>query len=207
MLGLLLRVGPYGAGLNPFGGGLTLRRLEEAPHGIDLGALEPCLPARLQNPGRRIALAPERLVADLPRLARARDAAVSSSLQLIGRRDLRSNNSWMHNSQRLVRGPVRCTLLMNPQDAASRGLLAGQQVRITARVGSVEAPLEITEAMMPGVVSLPHGWGHHRAGSRLRVAAERPGVSLNDLTDEQELDSLSGNARLSGVPIEVTAAS
>jgi len=208
LLALLLRAGPYGAGINPFGGGLTLGRLKRAPHGIDLGPLEPCLPRRLYTRSRRIDLAPARLVADIERLKAALSAKASDGrpLQLIGRRDLRTNNSWMHNSLRLVKGRERCTLLMHPRDAAARGLAKGQRVRIRSRVGSVEAPLEVTEDMMPGVVSLPHGWGHGREGARLRVAKENAGVSINDLTDEQLVDSLCGNAGFSGVPVEVAPA-
>jgi anaerobic selenocysteine-containing dehydrogenase len=203
----LLRMGPHGAGLLPFAAGLTLGRLRESPHGVDLGPLAPCLPERLYTSTRRIDLAPAPLLADVERARRALSAAPdNSALRLVGRRDLRSNNSWMHNSPRLVKGPDRCTLLMHPQDAATRALAAGQRVRIASRAGSVVAALELTEEMMPGVVCLPHGWGHASDGARLRVAKERPGVSLNDLTDEQVVDPLSGNARLSGVPVEVTPA-
>ena len=212
----LLRFGPYGPGLRPFGRGLTWKRLRQSPHGIDLGPLEPSLPERLYTPGKRIRLAPARFVADLGRLdarraemeAQARtERTRAAPLHLIGRRELRSNNSWMHNSARLVKGKDLCTLLMHPGDAAERGLAAGQRVRIRSRVGSVEAPLEITDAMRPGVVSLPHGFGHGRDGVRLAVARAHAGVSLNDLTDHERLDSLSGNASFSGVPVEVTATS
>jgi anaerobic selenocysteine-containing dehydrogenase len=202
VLALLLRFGPYGRGWKPFGKGLTLARLGAAPHGIDLGPLAPCLPARLATPGRRIALAPRPLLADVERLAKT---AAPDGLQLIGRRDLRSNNSWMHNSQRLVKGRDRCTLLMNPRDASARGLLDGQRVRVRSRVGEVQVPLEVTESMTPGVVSLPHGWGHGRSGTRLAVANAHAGASLNDLTDPMAVDGLSGVAAFSGVPVEVTA--
>jgi anaerobic selenocysteine-containing dehydrogenase len=171
-------------------------------HGVDLGPLQPCLAQRLSTPGRRIALAPERLLADVPRLLAAR---VEPGLRLIGRRDLRSNNSWMHNSQRLVKGRDRCTLLMHPDDAGARGLEDGQRVRVRSRVGEVDVPLEVTEAMAPGVVSLPHGWGHGRQGTRLRVANAHAGASLNDVTDPLLVDALSGTAAFSGVPVEVTA--
>jgi anaerobic selenocysteine-containing dehydrogenase len=200
VLALLLRAGPYGRGLRPFGRGLSLRRLQSEPHGVDLGPLEPSLPARLATRGRRIDLAPARLLADLPRL---HGSPRPDGLQLIGRRDLRSNNSWMHNSQRLVKGRDRCTLLMNPADALSRGLQDGQQVRVRSRVGEVAVALEVTEAMAPGVVSLPHGWGHGQAGTRLAVANAHAGASLNDLTDPLAVDALSGVAAFSGVPVEV----
>jgi anaerobic selenocysteine-containing dehydrogenase len=199
----LLRSGPYGPGLWPLRRGVTLRRLLASPHGIDLGPLVPCLPARLATQSRRISLAPPRLLDDLKRLA-ARTWPEAGGLSLIGRRDVRSNNSWMHNSSRLVKGRDRCTLLMHPDDARTRGLTGGQRVRIRSRVGSVEAALEVTEEMRPGVVSLPHGWGHGREGTSLSVANAVPGVSLNDLTDDLLVDALSGNAQLSGVPVEVT---
>ncbi len=200
----LLRSGPYGPGLVPFRRGVTLRRLLASPHGIDLGPLAPCLPARLATPSRRISLAPPRLLDDLKRLAARTWPEAAGGLSLIGRRDVRSNNSWMHNSSRLVKGRDRCTLLMHPDDARARGLAGGQRVRIRSRVGSVEAALEVTEEMRPGVVSLPHGWGHGREGTSLAVANATPGVSLNDLTDDLLVDALSGNAQLSGVPVEVT---
>jgi anaerobic selenocysteine-containing dehydrogenase len=204
LVGLLLRLGPYGAGFRPFGRGLTLRALEGEPHGIDLGPLEPALPGRLCTPGRRIQLAPERLVQDLERLRAHLQSAGGTDLRLIGRRDLRSNNSWMHNSERLVKGRDRCTLLMHPEDATARGLAHGQRVQVQSRVGSVQATLEVTSDVMPGVVCLPHGWGHHRPGTRLGVAQAHAGVSLNDLTDDQRVDGLCGTAGFSGTPVEVS---
>src|SRR4030095_11784179 len=141
--------------------------LEDNPHGIDLGPLEPSLPGRLMTPGKRIQLAPELLVRDLARVESellASPRARNGELLLVGRRDLRSNNSWMHNSLRLVKGPERCTLLMHPDDADRRSLLSDQRVRVSSRVGTVELKLEVTDEMMPGVVSIPHGWGHDRPG-------------------------------------------
>ena len=209
MLDLALRTGPHGVRLRAFPPrrGVDLRALRDAPHGIDLGALEPCLPARLRSKDRRISLAPPLVVADVARLEGrlARDDSDASMLELIGRRELRSNNSWMHNSERLVKGPQRCTLRMHPRDAGARGLVSGALARITSRVGAVVAPVEISDEMMPGVVSLPHGWGHTRKGTRLAVAEAHPGVSLNDLTDEQAIDTLSGNASFSGLPVRVDA--
>ena len=205
LLALLLRLGPYGTFM-PFGAGLSLGRVARAVHGIDLGPLRPALPKRLGTKSRRIVLAPTKLVADLERL-RARLPALSEAngLLLIGRRDLRSNNSWMHNSERLVKGRDRCTLLMHPDDAGRQGLRDGEPVRVTSRVGTVLAALEVTEEMRRGVVCLPHGFGHDREGVRLRVASAHAGASANDLTDEQVVDAMCGNAVLSGVPVEVSA--
>ncbi len=202
-----LRVGPHGARAYPPRLGLGVRDLRGAPHGIDLGPLEPCLPGRLFTRDRRLALAPALLVGDVARLeARLEgDAPAPGGLDLIGRRELRSNNSWMHNSARLVKGPARCTLRIHPADAAARGLRDGARARVTSRVGAVVAPVEVSDEMMPGVVSLPHGWGHGRPGVRLEIAAAHPGVSVNDLTDEQAVDALSGNAAFSGVRVEVAA--
>jgi anaerobic selenocysteine-containing dehydrogenase len=204
ILGLLLRAGPHGRGVRPWGGGLTLQTLEAAPHGVDLGPLTSALPQALRTSDRRIALAPPVLVADLERARVRLDTSEGEGLSLIGRRDLRSNNSWMHNSARLTKGPDACTLLMHPGDARARGLVQGDRVDVRTRTGQVEATLSVTDAMRPGVVSLPHGWGHHRPGIRLGVAAQRPGVSLNDVTDEGEVDTLCGTAVLNGVPVRVT---
>ena len=206
ILDLGLRRGPWGSGWRPFGKGLSLTALEKAEHGIDLGPLEPCLPARLQNPGRRIELAPTPFVKDTQRLLAALDGdPTDQSLLLIGRRHLRSNNSWMHNSRRLVRGKDRCTLFMHPHDAARFGVAGEAKVAVVSGTGRIEAPLELSDEVMPGVVSLPHGWGHHRPGTKLSVAEEHPGVSLNDLTDESVVDDLCGNAVLSGIPVRVEA--
>ncbi len=210
ILEFLLQTGPRGlrAQLSKEAS-VSLKKLDAAPHGIDLGPLEPRLPSRLFTKDKKIVLAPEQLVSDLARLeasvVMAQNQAKQGELLLIGRRQLRSNNSWMHNSERLVKGPARCTLQMHPQDAAARGLHNGATVQIQSRTGSIEAPLEITDTLMPGVVSLPHGWGHTRPGTRLSVAAQHAGVSINDITDEQRADALSGVASFSGVPVEVTA--
>ena len=195
-----LRSGPYADS------GLSLAKLEKAPHGIDLGALESCLPARLRHENKRVVLAPSLLVADVARLEASLAAASAprnGALSLIGRRELRSNNSWMHNSERLVRGKRRCTLLMCESDATSRGLADGQHVRVSSRVGTVEVELEVTPSIMPGVVSLPHGWGHARDGVQLSVASAAGGASINDLTDDARIDQLTGNAGFSGVPVQV----
>ncbi|HEX9579280.1 MAG TPA: molybdopterin-dependent oxidoreductase [Myxococcales bacterium] len=197
ILDLMLRFGPHK---------LSLRKLAKSPHGIDLGPLVPQLPARLFTPGKRLKLAPEIFLRDLDRLEATLARPAANGLVLIGRRALRSNNSWMHNSLRLVKGPPGCVLLIHPADAADRGLEAGECARIASRAGSVEAPVGLTEEMARGVVSLPHGWGHSRAGAALSVAAAHAGASLNDLTDDQSIDALSGNAVFSGVPVSVTKA-
>jgi anaerobic selenocysteine-containing dehydrogenase len=203
LLDFALRAGPHG--LRRGTGGLSLRRLRRAPHGLDLGPLHPRLPGRLHTRDRKVDLAPAEYLQDLPRL-RDRLAASANGLVLIGRRQLRSNNSWMHNSERLVKGRPRCTLLVHPDDATANDLTDGATARLTSRAGTIDVPVEITDSIMPGVVSLPHGWGHHRAGTRLSVASAHPGVSLNDVTDEQRVDTLTGTSALSGVPVTVEPA-
>jgi anaerobic selenocysteine-containing dehydrogenase len=210
LLDLGLRFGPYGAGWKVWNKGLTLRDLNRAPHGIDFGPLTPRLPAVLRTASKRIELAPGPFVGDLPRLqARFFPTANTTptsgpELVLIGRRDLRSNNSWMHNCERLVRGKHRCTLLMHPRDAARIGIGGGVRVRLTSGVGSVVVEVALSDEVMPGVVSLPHGWGHTREGSQLRTAAQQPGASANDVTDHLAVDALSGNAAFSGIPVAVS---
>jgi anaerobic selenocysteine-containing dehydrogenase len=207
MLDIGLRQGPYGAGFMPFASGLRMSTLEQQPHGVDLGPLQPALPARLRTADRRLHLAPPVLINDVPRLESALDTRMGTeTLSLIGRRALRSNNSWMHNSERLVRGKNRCTLQMHPHDADARTLVEGDSVRVESRVGSVIVPVEITSSVMPGVVSLPHGWGHGARGTRLTIANAHAGVSINDLTDDQRIDVLTGNAGFSGVPVQVARA-
>ena len=201
------RAGPwgFGGGLSQGVHGLGMRRLRASPHGVDLGPLRPSLRRRMPgsraHPGK-IDLAPELLVADLTRLA-ARIDQESPSLVLIGRRHLRSNNSWMHNVPKLMTGKPRCTLKMHPTDAEVRGLEDGQEVTVRSRVGEVVVALDVDADLMPGVVSLPHGWGHGKKGIRQSVAAAHPGVSVNDLVDEMEVDRVSGNAVTNGVPVEV----
>ena len=212
ILDLGLRFGPYGVKLNPFSKGLTLRKLKKVPHGIDLGPLRSCLPGRLRTSHKRIELAPDVLVQDVERV-RAKllnDTPLHSNgdLLLIGRRQLRSNNSWMHNSQRLVKGQPgksRCTLLMHPTDAAQRDLRTGQEVSVRSRVGSVVVPVEVSEEMMPGVVSIPHGWGHDRLGVQLEVAQQHAGASINDVTDNLAIDAVCGTAAFNGTWVRVDA--
>lgn len=189
--------------LQASGHALSLAALEAKPNGVDLGPLESRLPERLRTPDRQIRCAPPACLAALKALAQ--EPVPAAALVLIGRRHLRSNNSWLHNSHRLVKGPNRCTAMMNPSDAADRGLSDGQLVAVTSRVGEIQIPVEITEDVGPGTVSIPHGFGHDRDGVQLSVAAAHAGASLNDLTDPSRLDPLSGNAAFSGTPIEVRA--
>ncbi|MCC6625604.1 MAG: molybdopterin-dependent oxidoreductase [Deltaproteobacteria bacterium] len=209
MIDVLLRLGPYGQLRRLGRGGLSLARLRESPHGLDLGALEPALPDRLPKDRRWIDLAPADFVKDLSRVRALLDAPAPAegALLLIGRRHLRSNNSWMHNAPKLAGGKPRCTLLVHPDDARRLGLADGGRARVTSRRGSVEPLVEVSDEVMPGVVSLPHGFGHHGPGVRLAVATrpEHAGVSMNDLTDEREVDALAGTAVLTGVPVEVAA--
>ncbi|MFF5898528.1 molybdopterin oxidoreductase family protein [Streptomyces argenteolus] len=193
-LDLMLRLGPYG---------LTLEELLAHPHGIDLGPLEPRVPQVLKTRSGRIELFPEPIAADLPRLRAALDAR-PAGLVLVGRRHLRSNNSWMHNVASLRGGSNVCTLQIHPEDAARIGLADGDTARITAAGGQVEAPTEITDAVRTGVVSLPHGWGHNRPGTRTAVAGAEPGVNVNQLLDGSLLDPLSGTSVLNAVPVSVT---
>ncbi|WP_137886745.1 molybdopterin oxidoreductase family protein [Pseudomonas sp. 2FE] len=202
MIDMGLRMGRYG---DKSEHKLSLAKLQEHPHGIDLGALKPNLAGRLKTPGQQIQAAPALLLSDLPRFA-ADPVPKAGELVLIGRRHVRSNNSWMHNYHRLVKGKPRHQLLMNPEDLDKRGLADGQLVRVRSRVGAIEVEVAVSEEMMPGVVSLPHGWGHKRPGVQMAIASAQPGASANDLTDERQLDALSGNAALNGVPVEVEAA-
>jgi anaerobic selenocysteine-containing dehydrogenase len=203
MLDLLLRAGPYGDRFGERPDGLTLERLEAAPHGIDLGPLEPRLPDVLRTPSGGIELAPEPIVGDVERLRAALRRDVNGGMVLIGRRQLRSNNSWMHNLTPLVRGKVRCTAHVHPDDAERLGLADGEPALVRSRAGEIEVPVEVTDAVMPGVVSIPHGWGHDVEGVRMRVAAAHAGANSNVLADESLVDPLSGNAVLNGIPVEL----
>ncbi|MEU7473168.1 molybdopterin oxidoreductase family protein [Streptomyces sp. NPDC044984] len=201
-LDMMLRLGPYGDGFGADPDGLTLEKLLAHPHGIDLGPLRPRLPQPLKTRSGKVELLPEPIAADLPRL-RAALGERPAGLVLVGRRHLRSNNSWMHNVPALTGGSNRCTLHLHPEDAARLGVRDGQPVRIKGAGGEVTAPAEVTDAVRPGVVSLPHGWGHDRPGTRMRHAAADPGANVNQLLDGSLLDPLSGNAVLNGVPVEV----
>ncbi len=166
--------------------------------------METCLPERLFHENKRINLAPELLVKDLERL-KAEEKHNEFSFALIGRRHLRDNNSWMHNSEILVKGKNRCTLLMNAKDAEKLNFTNDQKVKVSSRVGEIEIPLEITEKIMSGVVSIPHGYGHGRDGVKLDIAKRHAGVSINDLTDEMQIDELTGNAAFSNVRVSISA--
>lgn len=202
MIDFGLRAGMYGDA-SPYK--LSLATLFDHPHGIDLGALKPNLAPRLKTENGRVQAAPAVILADLARFAALR-APAADELLMIGRRHVRSNNSWMHNFHRLVKGKPRHQLLMHPEDLASRGLIDGQRVKVSSRVGVIEVDVQGSADMMKGVVSLPHGWGHARPGVQMTIASGQPGSSANDLTDDRQLDELSGNAALNGVPVKVAAA-
>ncbi|ATW04848.1 molybdopterin oxidoreductase family protein [Sphingorhabdus sp. YGSMI21] len=183
--------------------GLTLAEVEAAPNGIDLGPLRPCMAERLRTEDKKILCAHPDFLAELQRFAASLEDEQPDALRLIGRRHVRQNNSWLHNSARLLKGPDRCTLMIHPDDAAARGLVDGVMASVSSRVNSVELPVEITDDVMKGVVSIPHGFGHGRKGVGLSVAAAKPGVSINDLTDTERFDPLSGNAVLNAVSVTV----
>ncbi|MEU2772224.1 molybdopterin oxidoreductase family protein [Streptomyces sp. NPDC007162] len=203
-LDMMLRLGPYGDGFGARPHGLTLQRLLAHPHGIDLGPLAPRLPQPLKTRSGKVELLPQPIAEDLPRL-RAALGDRPAGLVLVGRRHLRSNNSWMHNVPALTGGSNRCTLQIHPEDAERLGVRDGADVRVKGAGGEVVAPAEVTDGVRRGVVSLPHGWGHDRPGTRLSHAATVPGVNVNQLLDGSLLDPLSGNAVLNGIPVEVTA--
>ncbi|GAA2410453.1 molybdopterin-dependent oxidoreductase [Mycolicibacterium llatzerense] len=202
-LDMMLRLGPYGDGFGTRPDGLTLEKLKANPHGIDLGPLRPRIPEVLRTPSGRIELAPEPVVADVARLRDALSRSAGGFL-LIGRRHLRSNNSWMHNLPALSGGSNRCTLQIHPDDAADLGLT--DIAIIKGPGGELLAPIEVTDVMRRGVVSLPHGWGHNRGGTGQQLANSHPGVNVNQLNDGTHLDRLSGTAVLNGIPVEISAA-
>ena len=210
ILDLRLRCGPYG---DAFGAreGLTLAALEAQPHGIDLGPLEPRIPEVLRTPSGRIELAPQQIVADIPRLEHAlerwgAETADDGTLLLIGRRALRSNNSWMHNLPKLVAGPEGCTVLVHPLDAERLGIADGEAALVASPAGEIRLTARTTDDMMPGVVSIPHGWGHDLPGAQLGVAGEHAGANVNLLGDGGLLEDISGNAVLNGIPVSLAPA-
>jgi anaerobic selenocysteine-containing dehydrogenase len=203
LLDLALRSGPYGDQFGREPGGLTLAAIQAARSGIDLGPMTARIPEVLRTPSGKIELAPQLLLDDLARVA-AELAAPAPDMVIIGRRQLRSNNSWMHNLPALAKGAFRCTALVHPDDARRLGLADGAMAAISNGARRIEAQVEIRAEMMPGVVSLPHGWGHGLPGTRLHLAAERPGANLNALLDENLRDPLSGNAVLTGVAVRMS---
>ena len=204
LLDFMLRTGHYGDGFGADPEGLTLQVLLDNPHGVDLGPLAPRIPECLRTPSGMIELAPEAVIADVARLRASLGTHVNGSMVLVGRRDLRSNNSWMHNVDVLVKGKERCTVHVHPDDAARNGIADGAPVIVASGSGKVELPAEVTDAIMPGVVSIPHGWGHDADGSDMQIAARRPGVNSNLLSGTDRYDPLSGNAILNGIPVTVT---
>jgi anaerobic selenocysteine-containing dehydrogenase len=197
LVDLLLRAGPYD---------VTLADLEAAPHGMDFGPLKPRIPEVLCTASGRIELAPEPVVADVPRLKDELAKSAEDGLVLIGRRHLSSNNSWMHNLEPLIRGGNRCTVQVHPADATRLGLTDGGLASVTSRAGKLQVPVEVTDEVRPGVVSIPHGWGHDVDGSRTRVARANPGVNSNLVADETLLDVPSGTSVLNGIPVEIAPA-
>jgi anaerobic selenocysteine-containing dehydrogenase len=207
LLDLRLRTGWRGDQFGETPGGISLEKLAKHPHGVDLGPMVERFPNRLKTESGKLELAPPELVADWARVRARLDSPRESAeaLLLIGRRHVRSNNSWMHNIETLVAGRDRCTLLMNPEDAKRRGLENGVICEVSSRTGKLRVEVETTEAMMAGVVSLPHGWGHDVEGVRMKVARAHAGVPSNILTDDSILDVVSGNAVLNGIPVEVAS--
>ena len=203
-LDLMLRLGHRGDGFGANPDGLSLALLEASPHGIDFGPLEPRLDQVLLTASGQVDLVPEAITSDLPRLAEAIAAESPDDLVLIGRRQLRSANSWLHNVEVLVKGKERCTLQVNPDDAARIGLTEGGTATVASAIGKLTVAVEITDDISRGVVSIPYGWGHSLEGARLAVAASRPGVNTNILTDSSQIDPLSGNAVLNGIPVTVS---
>lgn len=203
MLDFMLQTGPYGAGFGTITDGLSLQKLLDNPHGVDLGELEPRIPEILRTTTGMVELCPSEFRADLARLFDSINEVDETQMLLIGRRHLKTNNSWMHNINVLTKGNVHCTLQVHPDDARRLGLSDGSNARVTSRVGTIDAPVEVTESIRRGVVSLPHGWGHDVQGTLMRVAAKKAGVNSNVLTDSEALDPLSGTSALNAIPVVV----
>jgi anaerobic selenocysteine-containing dehydrogenase len=206
MLDLTLRTGPFGDRYGEDPDGITLEKLKTQPNGINFGPMVPQLPDVLGTDDGRLRLAPQYLLDDLPRLA-ARLIRPADDLVLVSRRHLRSNNSWLHNVPALMKGKDRCTLLMHPADARRRGLTTGEPVTVKSEAGQIEVPLEVTDAIKPGVVSMPHGWGHGKPGTRMSVANASPGANTNALSPPAFIDEPSGNGALNGIPVTVSTCS
>lgn len=210
ILDLGLRFGPYGCGLNPFNSGLSLKQLKANPHGIEFGALQRQMPGCIYTSDKKIQLFPKLYAADIPRIRQRwfegpKNPYGQYDLLLISRLQTRTLG-WMHNSHRLVKGRDTCTLYVHPDDAARRNISQGQELIVSSRTGDICVPAHITDSVMPGVVCMPHAWGHTRSGVKLSVAAQKPGASLNDITDASFIDTLSGNAITNGIPVKVATA-
>jgi anaerobic selenocysteine-containing dehydrogenase len=208
LLDLMLRAGPYGDGFDDDAKGLSLENLRKTTHAVDLGPLESRLPDILRTPDRRIQIAPKLIVDDVERLLTAREhRRKADSLVLVTRRQMNNMNSWLHNIESLAKGKNRCTLEINPEDAKKSGVNDGGQARVRSLVGEIQVEVSVVDDMMPGVVSLPHGYGHNVPGTRLSVAKKlQPGANFNALTDELLLDELSGTVVVNGIPVEVQPA-
>ena len=206
LLDIMIRSGPWGDGFGEDPDGLNLEKLEANPHGIDLGPLTPRIPEILGTESGKVEALPPEMAAELERLAGEVDAPAAEGLLLIGRRQLRSNNSWMHNLPRLVSGPEGCTVFVNPADAERCGVSDGQSAVLRSAHGEIELTAVVTDAIMPGVVSVPHGWGHDVDGTHLSVAREHAGANVNVLGDSGRMEPLSGTAVLNGIPVELAAA-
>lgn len=203
----LLDISPFSRHTRQEPHNLSLKKLKQNPHGIDLGPLQSCLPERLATKGKIINLVPKLFMKDIVRLQQRLDKKgkpAPDSFVLIGRRDVRSNNSWMHNSERLVKGKNRCTALMHPDDASRLGLMDGATITVSTRVGEIELPVQLSEDIMPSVLCVPHGWGHHRSGTQLSVAQKNAGVSINDITSDTSIDAITGVAAFSGQQVTVS---
>ncbi len=205
LLDLQIRTGPFGDRYGENADGLTLQHFRDRPHGIDMGPMVPRVRELLNTPSGKIEIAPPYITADIPRLESRLERADDGELALVSRRHLRSNNSWMHNVKVLVKGKDRCTLLIHPDDAARLGIEDGKLARVSSEAGTIDVPAEVSDEMMPGVVSLPHGWGHDKEGTRMSVAREHAGVNNNLIAPGRLVDPLSNNAIVNGFPVEVVA--
>jgi anaerobic selenocysteine-containing dehydrogenase len=206
IIDLTVRTGPWGDRYGEVPDGLTLERIKAQPHGVDRGPMVPRVDEMVCTPDGLIDLAPDYIVGDLPRLRTRIAATDDDGFRLVSRRHLRSKNSWLHNVKVLVKGKDRCTLLVHPEDAHESGLVDGGRARVTSEAGTIEVPVEVSDEMMPGVVSLPHGWGHDRPGAQLSVAREHAGVNSNLLAPTHFYDTLSNNHAVNGIPVEVVPA-
>ena len=205
ILDFMLHTGPYGAAFGANPNGLSLDVMLANPHGVDMGPLEPRFPEALRTASGKIEIAPTQLLDDMKRLHASLTTPTQHDMVLVGRRELKSNNSWMHNINVLTKGSLSCTAHVHPEDAQRFGITDGATIRIKSRVGEIEIPAEVTDAVRQGVVSVPHGWGHGVPGTQMAVAAAKAGVNSNILTDDKEIDPLSGNAVLNAIPVTLQA--